>query len=1008
MKLTKLLKKGIVNYAFRLTHHRIPLMTAPAKAAAPVALMSLPTVAAIFDALEERFGMRKRASQLRLAEQVRSALSTGGIFCGEAPTGTGKTLGYIAPAIEVYAHAGTPVPVVIATATVGLQEQILRDDIPRLAAIGAIDPRKVAVAKGRGRYFCPRTASQLEDKKMQDTQSDMFQSDKHVSDGGVPIALDMLKAWRNKEWDGDRDSWEGAIPDCWAASCGASSDTCVNRACEHFNDCPYMNSRAKLATAQLIIANHDMVLADLAQRAEEQTGTALPPKSYAVIFDEAHNLPQKAVATKEAMARLSDSDWLRKLEPYGEATMNTARIAKALTKSTGFAPDVFSVGAALLIAELERVAVELASTLKFSISGTFNWGLTAPDEALQKDIVGLASQALSLLNALRVASKAYSDLAEEASGAEKAFAIRMLSQTHQYQRMAKELHQGLYLFCCDERLVRWVSRSREGKVALHTQPLEGQDVLNELLWRTEFPVAMVSATLQIAGSFKRFVNKTGLPGHAVTAALPPVFDYSRGFLHQPPMGTEPGDAGFEAEVTTKLEKLFKANVAPGMLVLFTSRESMRRVVRALSDDVGRCALVQDHRPLPELVAAHKERINKGERSMLVGLDSMAEGLDLPGKYCGHVVIIRLPFAVPGDPVEEARREYLGKAWFEEAYLADMLTMLIQACGRLIRRESDHGVITVLDKRLSGRRYTATAMAALPEFTRITRIAEYFEVAKKRGFDLSHGVHVAPKLSVVSASAPPAVSAPASVAGAPAPTPAAPSTASQPSTQASAPVTAPRPAAKPLAAHRTGPVAEVSSAYPEQALRRLSSLPGTMENPVECSAADLMGTLERMMPHVKGPFADHETQYLSAAGEQPCLPTGTPALVWAERQMPQAVMLGLRLRNLPWDASAPEWLQVLRLRPDLLQFAQVLRSHRRGEADSRTAGLTVSQCDQQLERGLSSLNYPGQTALFAALDTLDKEIVNILSEPHVRPRKDMLMEMSEVARGVARAIYLVPF
>ncbi|MBK3779941.1 DEAD/DEAH box helicase family protein [Paraburkholderia aspalathi] len=964
----------------------------------------MPTITAIFEALTHRFKLSPRPSQVELARHTCSALSTGGVFCGEAPTGTGKTLGYLAGAIEAHAHAGTQVPVVVATATVGLQEQILRDDIPRLAEIGAIDPRKVAVAKGRGRYFCPRTAALLEDRKMQDTQMDIFQADKHVADGGVPIALDMLRAWRDKEWDGDRDNWNGSIPECWAASCGASSDTCVNRACEHFDVCPYMNSRARLATAQLIIANHDMVLADLAQRADEQTSTALPPKSYAVIFDEAHNLPDKAVSTKEAMARLSDADWLRKLEPYGEATLNTARIAKVLSKSAGFSPDVFSTGAALLIAELERVAIELASTLKFSISGTFNWGLTAPDEALQKDVLGLSSQALSLLNALRAAAKAYSELAEEASGAEKSFAVRMLAQTHQYQRMAKELQQGLYLFCNGEQLVRWVSRNRDGKVSLHTQPLEGSDVLNELLWRTGFPVAMVSATLQIAGSFKRFISKTGLPGHAVTAALPAVFDYSRGYLHQPPMATEPGDAGFEAEVTSKLEKLFKANVAPGMLVLFTSRESMRRVVRALSEDVGRYALVQDHRPLPELVAQHKERINKGERSMLVGLDSMAEGLDLPGKYCGHVVIPRLPFAVPGNPVEEARREFLGKAWFEEAYLADMLTMLIQACGRLIRRESDHGVISILDKRLSGRRYTATAFAALPDFTRGTRIAEYFEMAKTRGFDLSHGVHVAPKLSVVPT-------------GSPAPASTSPAACHEKvleqlteHAEASAvvpPASTARKQEKAPAAHQTGPVVEFSADYPEQALRRLSSMPATTGNRVLCSADDVMDALERVMPHVSGPFADHETQYLSDAGT-PCLPTGTPALVWAERQLPQAVMLGLRLRNLPWDDKAPEWLQVLRLRPDLLQYAQVLRSHRRGLADERMARLTAAQCEQQLERGLSSLNYAGEGALFRALDDMDEEVATILSEPHIRPRKDMLVDMTEIARSLARALFVVPF
>lgn len=982
-------------------------MSHPAKAGSSAAApMALPTVSAIFAAMRERFGLATRKPQLRLAELVRNALATGGVTVVEAKTGTGKTLGYLVGALDAHAHAGTQIPIVVATATVGLQEQILRDDIPRLAEIGALDPRKVAVAKGRGRYFCPRTAALLEDKKMQDTQMDIFQADKHVADGGVPIALDMLKAWRNKEWDGDRDSWNGAIPECWEASCGASSDTCVNRACEHFDSCPYMASRARLGAAEVIIANHDLVLADLAQRADEQTNSVLPPKRYAIIFDEVHNLPEKAVATKEARARLSDAEWLRKLEPYGEATLNTARIAKALARSTEFSNDVFSVGAAVLVSELERLAIRIAASVKFGVTGTHSWGLKSPEDDLLQDVLGVAAQARSLLFALRAAAKAYADFAEESVGAEKAFAVRMVAQTHQYQRKAKELHQGLELFCSRDSLVRWVERNRDGHITLKTQPLEGEQVLKELLWRTEFPVAMVSATLQIAGSFNRFRSKSGLPSHAVTEALPPVFDYSRGFLHQPKMSTEPSDPGFEAELTDKLERLFRANVAPGMLVLFTSRERMRRVIRALPEEIGRYALVQDHRPLPELVAAHKARVNNGERSILVGLDSMSEGLDLPGKYCGHVVITSLPFTVPGNPVEEARRDFLGDAWFEEAYLADMLTKLIQGVGRLIRRESDHGVVTVLDKRLWTKRYALTAMSALPEFTRVLKLSEYFKIAVQRGFDMSHGVHGGPKLSViqVGASAAPIEAAPVATAPAAgeraAPVVAAPS-AVQPTKPAAA-------APERRAAHSAATMPAIDSAYPAQALRKLASMPAATEHAIVCMPATLDGALQLVMPTATGPFDDHETQYVSGPAEPPCLPVGTPALVWAERQMPQAVMLGLRLRNLPWDESAPAWLQVLRLRPDLVHYAQVLRSHRADERNPVRNQLTATACEQQIERGLSYLDYPGEAALFHALAELEAEVVAILGEPHVRPRREMLVEMTQVALAVARASVIVPF
>ena len=944
-------------------------MTVPAKIPSTAALMALPTLTDIFSAMTDRFGLAPRASQLTLARHVRDAVSSGGIFCGEAPTGTGKTLGYLAGALDAQAHSGRPVPVVVATATVGLQEQIIRHDIPRLAAVGAVDPRKVAVAKGRGRYFCPRTASLLEDKKMQDGQHDMFNTEKHVADGGIPIALDMLKAWRHGEWDGDRDNWPGTIPGCWETSCGASSDTCVNRACEHFEKCPYMASRQKLATAQVIVANHDIVLADLAQRAEEQTTTALPPKSYALIFDEAHNLPEKAVATKRACARLSETDWLRKLEPFGEATLASGRIAKDLLRSKEFKADAFSVGAAILAGNLEAMAQMLAETRKFEPGGTSSWGLADPEVDLRKQVIDLAGHAFELLTALKLTAKAYADFAEEAVGADKAFAVRMLAQTYKYQRQAKDLYEGLDTFCAKERLVRWVYRSRDDRIQLNTQPLEGEDVLKELLWRTEFPIALVSATLQIAGSFERFRDKTGLPHHAVTVALPPVFDYTRGYLHLPEMQNEPGFPGFEAELQDKLERLYRADVADGMLVLFTSRESMRRIARALPPDMAAVTLTQDQGSIPELVAQHKARIDAGKRSILMGLDSMAEGLDLPGKYCGHVVITRLPFAVPGDPVEEARRDHLGKDWFEHAYLADMLTMLIQAAGRLIRREDDHGVITVLDKRLTTKRYCKVAMSALPGFTRGVKLKGYFDMVEARKFDRTFGAKLKadktpPKLAVVK-SAPPAAEVPV---------------------------------AKPAVA--------VTAAAPEDplaALHRLAQQPTPVQSSTSCSIEMLRPVVTRLLPFAKGPFASHDASYLAESKLYPCLPAGTPATVFAERQMPEAAVLALRVRNLPWDAAAPAWLQVLNLRPDLLQYADVLRSHLLGLGDERTAHLSVVECEQQLLRGFAGLDYPGHDALLDALSRIEADVMAVLSEPYCLPSKDVMLELAGAAQTLAREL-----
>ena len=972
----------------------------PATHEAPLTFMPLPTVKGIFNSMTDLFGLSPRASQLTLADQVRNTLASGGVCCVEAPTGTGKTLGYLAGALEAQAHSGDPVPIVVATATVGLQEQILRHDMPRLAAVGALDLRKVAVAKGRGRYFCPRTTAVLEDKKLQDGQADMFAPEKHVADGGTQIALEMLSAWREGRWDGDRDNWDSAVPDCWESTCAARSETCVSRACEYYDRCAYMASRTKLSKAQVIIANHNIVLADLAQRADEQSTTTLPLKRYALIFDEAHNLPEKALATREAAAPLSQTDWLRKFESYGQAVEASAGIMSRLMRAHDYQAGVFEQTPLLLLHGLEAFAKTLADKLTFNTGGICSWGLKPPPVQYQDESLSLAAHALTLLKSLKAVAKACGEFAEEAVGAEKGFAVRMLAQTHEHTHKVEAVHKGLMAFCADDRVVRWVYRNRHEALTLYTRPLEGQDVLNELLWSTEIPVAMVSATLQIAGSFKRFRDKSGLPGHAVTLALPPVFDYTRGFLHQPRMRCEPNDLGFEAELVEKIEMLFEKKIGPGMLLLFTSREMMRRVCSALPLAMRDCLQIQNTRPLPELIAQHKARIDQGERSILAGLDSMAEGLDLPGRYCTHVIITRLPFAVPGDPVEEARRELMGSRWFEEAYLADMLTMLIQSTGRLIRREDDHGVITVLDHRLVTRRYCATAAKALPAFTRGTFIKEYAALAEKRKFDLSHGLHHKAKkhahLSLAHSSAP----APATV---PAPCVSKPAASNNSAARSKPTGNIGAPSFKVLpggVSASTDPVTAILDPLLAFAARGGEELRAR-----SVSVDSLNRVLVGLMPFAEGPFPEHEPNYLpgTAQMQDPALPVGTPATCWTERHLPGAVMLGLRVMNLPWGDRKPAWEQVLSLRPDLLQYVSVLRSHHNGDLDIRNGLISEAACLGQLERGLAGLSAPRAPELIDALQRFEAETIALLNQSFTLPPTRLLQLMPSVAQALAKAL-----
>ena len=171
----------------------------------------------------------------------------------------------------------------------------------------------------------------------------------------------------------------------------------------------------------------------------------------------------------------------------------------------------------------------------------------------------------------------------------------------------------------------------------------------------------------------------------------------------------------------------------------------------------------------------------------------------------------------------------------------------------------------------------------------------------------------------------------------------------------------------------------------------------------CSIDMLRPVVTRVMPFAKGPFASHETAYLAESKAYPCLPAGTPAATFAERQMPEAAILALRLRNLPWDAAAPAWRQVLNLRPDLLQYADVLRSHLQDLVDERKELLPADICEQQLLRGFAGLGYPGHAALFDALSRIEADVMAVLSESFILPSRDFMQEMPTAAQALSLSL-----
>jgi ATP-dependent DNA helicase DinG len=263
---------------------------------------------------------------------------------------------------------------------------------------------------------------------------------------------------------------------------------------------------------------------------------------------------------------------------------------------------------------------------------------------------------------------------------------------------------------------RWANRRPED-VELVSAPIEPGSILQQEFWTRSYAVILTSATLTAVGRFDRFLERSGLIG-ATAVRIPSPFDFPRiASFVVPDMRTEPRDfEAHTAEVVQMLPELLGQEHAA--LVLFTSWRQMLAVLERLDDSVRRVLKVQGEGSKQALLEAHREDVQAGRQSVLFGLASFAEGVDLPDELCRHVVIVKLPFSVPDDPLDQAMAEWAearGRNPFYELSVPDAALKLVQACGRLIRHEEDWGRITLLDRRIVTKRYGRDLLASLPPY-----------------------------------------------------------------------------------------------------------------------------------------------------------------------------------------------------------------------------------------------------------------------------------------------------
>ncbi|MFM2073879.1 MAG: hypothetical protein RJB34_184 [Pseudomonadota bacterium] len=671
-----------------------------------------------------------------------------GIAVVQAGTGVGKSAAYAATVIPL--ALAQQKRVIISTATVALQEQLIAKDLPALSA-ALPHPFAFALAKGRGRYVCRLKLEQL-------ASADPEGVDLFDADGlGAPEALTHEHRTQRREergavyerwcadldaghWDGDRDRLPDPPSTEWWLPVAAERHTCTARHCPAYHSCSYYQARARLAQAQVIVVNHDLLLSTLGLH-------ALPaPDDCYVIFDEAHHLAGVAQGQFTTAMDWMRTQWLDRLprvvDDVAAATqyplgVDVAHLSKSIKSAQG---ELARMGM-LRVAQQTAWAALLARAPR---SGERREGSELPPSVIDRlDQGEVPSDWLPWLESLQADASALLKVFE-------GLAAQIKSQARDNPGDAPRLAQ-LYsrlgvlaprLQSVEETARRWLeapvgqqpplakwleAQVHNGVVALsaHACPVQPGQLLRHHLWQRVRAAVVTSASLTTCGTFDHFLRESGLYGDPAvsTREVQSPFNHAeQGRLVVVQTQADPKDVeAYTQEMLTTL-MLDLQRVARGALVLFTSRAQMKQALLMLEQgahrDLRERVLVQGDASRTVVLQRHGERVAMGQASILFGLQSFGEGLDLPGELCEWVFITKLPFASPSDPVGQARADWVkaqGRDPFSELVVPATGARLLQWTGRALRTENDQAVVVCYDPRLLRQAYGRRMLQGLPPY-----------------------------------------------------------------------------------------------------------------------------------------------------------------------------------------------------------------------------------------------------------------------------------------------------
>lgn len=683
-------------------------------------------------------GYEHRPEQLQMLEAVTAAFNDDAVLTVEAGTGTGKSLAYLLPAISW--SLANKERVVVSTHTINLQEQLVRKDLPFLIERAGYEV-ETALVKGRGNYLCQRKAAQAR------AQGALLVED------GLQRELREVLAWAAKTKDGSlSDLSSKPRPEVWEQVV-SENDNCLRARCPHYSTCFFYTARRAAAKADIVVVNHHLLMADLALRhqTESYTQNAVLPPAKRVVIDEAHHLED--VATNYFGARLS---WfalertfgrLQSLRDMGKGILPALLIALDSIESP---QDRDTAGGASrwieerllkqrqsLAVDAEQCFTELLTGLERLLGSEVAAGLDRKlrvlpelrDSPFWREV---EKRLTTLADALQAHADDFEPVFERLESMEEQTLRQVLSLATELRAMRSRISgfaAGLHSFVGDDdETCRWIEtrfRARTGKsIAFCSAPISVAPLLRDALFDRFDTAILTSATLAVGRRFDYLHEKVGLdrlkiPERVGTLLIDSPFDFERqALLAVPDDIPEPTQPGYEEATHTAIQRIIEIT-GGGTFVLFTAYGALNRAVDALAPNLraaGLTVLQQGQTNRQVLL----DRFAKDGRAVLFATDSFWEGVDVRGSALRCVIITRLPFRVPTEPIEQARVDAItsrGGNAFAEHTVPQAVIKLKQGFGRLIRSRTDVGAVVVLDSRAVRKPYGRTFLDSLPSASR---------------------------------------------------------------------------------------------------------------------------------------------------------------------------------------------------------------------------------------------------------------------------------------------------